>query len=176
MVRLLLVTERTADAISRAARALVIASGILLTLITTANVIARYALPGGGFSFAQELPMLIFPWFILGGIVLAAHAGAHMTVEWLYDKLDGKARDVAFFLSNSISDVTFNTVAYQAMVVAEIAAAEHSPVLHLPNSIGYYSLSAGALMVSLVTIGASAKVFRLGWSSRTSGNIEEMPL
>jgi TRAP-type transport system small permease protein len=176
MLSLLLIVERTADAISWAARIVVVASGIALTAITTANVIARYALAGGGFPFAQELPMLIFPWFILGGIVLAAHVGGHMTVEWLYDKLNGRARDVAFVTSNAISIATFLTVSYQAVLVAEIAAAEHSPVLRLPNSIGYYSLAVGALMVSLVTLGATARVVRVGWSARTVGKLEEIPL
>ncbi|WP_342593385.1 TRAP transporter small permease [Sinorhizobium fredii] len=88
--------ELTARAIVWFARQVVIFSGIALMVFMTANVAARYVLAGGGFPFAQELPVLIFPWFILGGIVLAAHSGGHMAVEWIYDKLRDGARSTAF--------------------------------------------------------------------------------
>ncbi|HLP70372.1 MAG TPA: TRAP transporter small permease subunit [Rhizobium sp.] len=162
--------------IAKFARFVVIASGIALTVVTTANVAARYALSSGGFSFAQELPMLIFPWFILSGIVLAAHMGGHMAVEWLYDKLTGSARLGAFALAGAISVVSFLILAYQAILVAEIASAESSPVLGIPNSVGYYALAIGALLVALVTVAATTRVFRLGWEHRIELKIEEAPL
>ncbi|GAK72814.1 TRAP transporter small permease subunit [Agrobacterium rubi] len=168
------------DQVSRAilllSRFVVIASGIALTVVMTANVLARYTLESGGFSFSQELPMLIFPWFIIAGIVLAAHAGGHMAVEWLYDKLDGTARLAAFVVSNVISVVAFLALAYQAVVVAEIAGSEHSPVLQLPNSIGYYALAIGAVLVSFVTVAATLRVLRLGWDYRVEIKAEEIPL
>ncbi|MGF9564722.1 TRAP transporter small permease subunit [Neorhizobium sp. JUb45] len=157
-------------------RFVIIASGIALTVVMTANVLARYMLESGGFGFAQELPMLMFPWFIIAGIVLAAHAGGHMAVEWLYDKLNGTARLVAFVFANAISIVAFLILAYQSVVVAEIAGIEHSPVLQLPNSIGYYALAIGALLVSFVTIAATLRVLRFGWDHRIEIKAEEMPL
>jgi TRAP-type C4-dicarboxylate transport system permease small subunit len=162
--------------IVRLSRLVVIASGIALTLVTTGNVLARYALSGGGFSFAQELPMLIFPWFILAGIVLAAHMGGHMAVEWLYDKLGERLRSAAFVLASAISASAFLMLGYQAIVVAEIAGVEHSPVLQLPNSVGYYSLAIGAFLVAIVTISVAVRVLRFGWEQRTQVGAEEMPL
>jgi len=168
------------DLLSRAivlfSRFVIIASGIALTLVMAANVFARYTLESGGFSFAQELPMLIFPWFIIAGIVLAAQAGGHMSVEWLYDKLDGGARVAAFVFANAISIVAFLVLAYQSAVVAEIAGFEHSPVLQLPNSIGYYALAIGAVLVSIVTVAATLRVLRFGWDQRVEIKAEEMPL
>lgn len=158
------------------ARLVIIVSGIALTVVTTANVVVRYVSASGGLSFAQELPMLIFPWFIIAGIVIAAHAGGHMAVEWLYDKLDGKPRTTALVVANTISVAAFLVLAYQATVVAEIAGAEHSPVLQLPNSIGYYSLSAGAMLVAIVTIAATTRVLRLGWNHRLEIKPEEIAL
>lgn len=168
------------DALSRTiiilSRFVIVASGVALTAVMTANVAARYTLESGGFAFAQELPMLMFPWFILAGIVLAAHAGSHMAVEWLYEKLNGQARLAAFILANVISVASFLTLAYQSVVVAEIAGIEHSPVLQLPNSIGYYALATGALLVSIVTAAATIRVLRFGWESRIEINAEEIPL
>ncbi|MDP9858256.1 TRAP transporter small permease [Agrobacterium tumefaciens] len=168
--------EAVARLVVQGSRVVTIVTGIALTLVTTANVVARYTLKSGGFSFAQELPMLIFPWFILAGIVLAAHAGGHMAVEWLYDKLEGRSRFIAFSVANVISVATFLVLAYQAGVVAEIAGIERSSVLQLPNSIGYYSLAIGALFVSIVTVAATLRVLRLGWDRRVQMSVEEVSL
>jgi len=168
--------DTTSRVIVLFSRFVIIVSGIALTVVMTANVIARYMMESGGFSFAQELPMLMFPWFIIAGIVLAAHAGGHMAVEWLYEKLDGGLRTGAFVLANAISIVSFLVLAYQSTVVAEIAGIEHSPVLQLPNSIGYYALSIGALLVAFVTLSATLRVLRFGWDQRIEIKAEEMPL
>lgn len=176
MLMLLQFVDVVEKIIVRLSRLVVIASGIALTLVTTGNVIARYTLRGGGFSFAQELPMLIFPWFILAGIVLAAHVGGHMAVEWLYDKLRARLRNAAFVLASAVSALAFLILSYQAIVVAEIAGVEHSPVLQLPNSLGYYSLAVGAFLVAIVTISVAVRVLRFGWEQRTLVGSEEMPL
>ncbi len=176
MSRLYSAIDAVAGIIVVFARLVIIVSGIALTIVTTANVVIRYISTSGGLSFAQELPMLMFPWFIIGGIVIAAHAGGHMAVEWLYDKLASRSRTVALIIANGISVAAFLVLAYQATVVAEIAGAEHSAVLQLPNSIGYYSLSIGAVLVSIVTIAATARVLRLGWDHRLELKPEELAL
>lgn len=178
MDRVLQAVDMLVHVIVKLSRFVIIASGIALTVVTTANVIVRYTSQSGGFSFAQELPMLIFPWFILAGIVLAAHMGGHMAVEWLYDKLERheRVRAAVFVLANMISVAAFLMLAYQAVIVAEIAALEHSPVLQLPNSVGYYALAIGSLLVSIVTIAATLRVLRFGWEHRMDVKAEEMPL
>ncbi len=176
MSRFYFAVDWVAGIIVAFARMVIIISGIALTVVTTANVVVRYASVSGGLSFAQELPMLIFPWFIIAGIVIAAHAGGHMAVEWLYYRLHGRLRTTALVVANAISIAAFLVLAYQATLVAEIAAAERSPVLQLPNSIGYYSLSVGAVLVSIVTIAATTRVLRSGWDHRIAIKPEEMAL
>ncbi len=176
MLMLFQIVDIVERIIVRLSRFVVIASGIALTVVTTGNVIARYALSGGGFSFAQELPMLIFPWFILAGIVLAAHMGGHMAVEWLYERLGERLRYAAFVLASAVSAFTFLVLSYQAIVVAEIAGVERSPVLQLPNSVGYYSLALGAFLVAIVTSSVAVRVLRFGWDKRIQVGAEEMPL
>ncbi|MGR9424253.1 TRAP transporter small permease [Rhizobium leguminosarum] len=176
MSRLYSAVDLVGGAIVAFARIVIILSGIALTVVTTANVVIRYVSTSGGLSYAQELPMLMFPWFIIAGIVSAAHAGGHMAVEWLYDKLDGRPRTIALIVANGISVAAFLVLAYQASVVAEIAGAEQSAVLQLPNSIGYYALSIGAVLVSIVTVAATARVLRLGWDHRLEIKPEEIAL
>ncbi len=168
--------EATAEAIVWFARQVVIFSGIALIIFMTANVAARYMLAGGGFSFAQELPVLIFPWFILGGIVLAAHSGGHMAVEWIYDRLQGGGRSIAFVVANLISAGAFLVLGYQAYRVGEIAGMERSPVLQLPNSVGYFALAIGSVLVAIVTLNVVLRVLRLGWVYRTNTESGEVAL
>ena len=120
--------------------------------------------------------MLIFPWFILGGIVLAAHSGGHMAVEWIYDKLQGGARSIAFVIANTVSAGAFLVLGYQAYRVGEIAGIEHSPVLQLPNSLGYFALAIGSVLVAIVTLGVVLRMLRLGWKFRTNAGNGEVAL
>jgi len=171
---------KIADGIDRAigllCRAAIIITGVTLTVVMTANVAARYVLSTGGFGFAQELPTLLFPWFIMAGVTLAAIGGAHMAVEWLYDKLDEPGKVWLFALGNLFVVLSFVILAWQSLVVAAIASAEHSPVLGLPNSIGYYCIAAGSSLVALVTLTSTLRVITLGWAARPVSNTEEMPL
>ncbi|WP_082640600.1 TRAP transporter small permease [Aureimonas sp. N4] len=157
-------------------KAVVIGSGVLLTAIMTANVVARYVLSSGGFRWAQELPTLIFPFFIVAGIILAAQGGLHMAVEWLYDRFAARGKAMLFVFSHVCVIASFLTLAWQARVVAAIAGVERSPILGLPNSIGYYVVSVGALLVAVVTATATFRVARLGWDARPQTSAEELPL
>ncbi len=157
-------------------RVVIVTTGTALAAVMTANVVARYVLASGGFRFAQELPTLLFPWFIVAGIALAAQSGAHMAVEWLYDKVAERGKVAVFLFSHVSAAASFLVLAYQSTVVAAIAGVERSPILGLPNSIGYYALAAGAALVALVTLIAAARVAAFGWSARPQTNVEELPL
>ena len=173
---LLAAVDRVDRLISLLCRVTIILAGVVLTVVMTANVVARYTFASGGFSFAQELPTLIFPWFIVAGIVLAAQMGAHMSVEWIYGKCGERGKKVVFMIANGIAVASFLVLARQALVVAEIASIEHSPVLQLPNSIGYYSIALSAVLVAIVTAAVCLRVFVHGWAARPQADAEEIPL
>lgn len=168
--------NRVDSFIATLCRIVIVATGILLTVIMTANVIVRYLSTSGGLDFAEELPTMLFPWFIVAGITLAAQSGAHMAVEWIYDKFDERGKVAVLLFANLVTVASFVVLAQQALVVAEIAGAEISPVLQLPNSIGYYSIAFGAALVSVTTATASLRILSSGWHARPHGATEEMPL
>lgn len=157
-------------------RFVLVATGTTLTAVMTANVFARYVLAGGGFRFAQELPTLLFPWFILAGIVLAAQGGAHMAVDWLYGKLEDRGKAGLFIVAQASAAASMLVLAWQAFVVGGIAGFERSPILGLPNSIGYYALAIGAVLVALVTATSMLRVALGGFSARPQSNVEELQL
>lgn len=148
--------------VAAACRFIVLVTGLALTAILAANVAARYVLETGGFRAAQELPERIFPWFIVGGIVLASQAGGHMAVEWLPGKLGPRGRRSLLLGGNAIVVVAYAVLLREAMRLADIASAERSPVLGLSGSHGYWAMALGLGLVGVVTITSSLRIAVLG--------------
>src|SRR5512139_607461 len=148
--------------ITRLCRFVVLVTGIALTVILTGNVLARYLFAQGGIDAAMELPERLFPWFIVAGIALAAQAGGHMSVDWLLDRLNPSGRRWLLHLANATVIVSYVMLCQQSLVVAEIAKAERSPVLNLPNSHGYWAIALGCLLLVLATACSSVRLALTG--------------
>jgi TRAP-type C4-dicarboxylate transport system permease small subunit len=160
--------------ITRLCRFLVLVTGTALTVILTANVVARYVLSTGGIDAAQELPERLFPWFIAAGITLAAQAGGHMSVDWLLDRLGPRGRGWLLHLANIIVIVSYLVLCQQALVVADIAKAERSPVLNLPNSHGYWAIALCCLLLAIATACTSVRLAITGPETRFSLRYREL--
>ena len=148
--------------VTRLCRFIVLVTGIALTLILTANVAARYAFSAGGLDMAQELPERLFPWFIVAGVALAAQAGGHMAVDWLLGKLGPRGGRWLILFGNAIIVVAYAILFRQALVLADIAKIEKSPVLGLSGSHGYWAMALGFALIALVTVCQSVRVLLSG--------------
>jgi TRAP-type transport system small permease protein len=173
--RMALATANGVDRIiTHLCRFIVLVTGIALTVILTGNVVARYVFASGGIDAAQELPERLFPWFIVAGIALAAQAGGHMSVDWLLEKLDTRGKRLLLLLVNAIVFVSYLVLFHQALLVADIAQVERSPVLDLPNSHGYWAIALGCLLLALATICQSVRIALTGPESRFSLTYHEV--
>jgi TRAP-type transport system small permease protein len=155
-------------------RFVVVVTGIALTVILTGSVAARYVFAAGGIDAAQELPERLFPWFIVAGAALAAQAGGHMAVEWLLEKLDPSGRRWLLLFGNAIVIISYLVLCQQALVVAEIAKLERSPVLDLPGSHGYWAVALGCLLLALATLCSSVRIALTGPDTRFSIEYKEL--
>ncbi len=160
--------------ITRFCRFIVLVTGISLTVILTGNVLARYLLASGGIDAAQELPERLFPWFIVAGISLAAQAGGHMSVDWLLDRVGPRGRRWLLQIANAIVIVSYLVLCQQSLVLAEITKIEHSPVLNLPNSHGYWAVALGCLLLALATACSSVRLALTGPETRFSVMFKEV--
>ena len=156
-------------------RLALLVTGTALLVILSANVVARYALHSGGFSFAQELPERLFPWFIAAGVALAAQHGGHMSVEWLLERSGHHAQRLLIVGGNLLVILAYLVLCRQALFVAGIAAAERSPVLGLPGSHGYWAIAAACILLVLATASITVRVWLLGPEALPKPNPEEMP-
>jgi TRAP-type transport system small permease protein len=151
--------------ISALCRFVILVTGIALTAILTGGVFARYVF-GTGIDAAQELPERLFPWFIMAGVALAAQAGGHMSVETLYDMLGPRARRWLLLFGNLLVMVSYLILLQQALAVADIAAMEHSPVLGLSGSHGYWAVALGCGLLALATLCSSVRIALAGPEAR----------
>ena len=160
--------------ITHLCRFIVLVTGIALTVIVTCNVVARYIFATGGIDAAQELPERLFPWFIAAGIALAAQAGGHMSVNWFLDRLGPRGRRWLLHLANVIVIFSYLVLCQQALVLAEIAKVEHSPVLNLPNSHGYLAVALACFLLALATACSSIRLALTGPETRFSLTFKEI--
>lgn len=58
-----------------------------LFVALTVNVVLRYAF-GSGLSWAYDVHVIVFPWMIAGGVVLATTRGGHIAITILRDALN----------------------------------------------------------------------------------------
>jgi TRAP-type C4-dicarboxylate transport system permease small subunit len=156
-------------------RVVLLVTGTALLAILFANVLARYAWHSGGLAFAQELPERLFPWFIAAGVALAAQHGGHMSVEWLLERSGHHAKRALILGGNLLVIVAYVVLCRQALIVADIAAIERSPVLGLPNSHGYWAMAAACALLVLATASISVRVALFGPEALPKPNPEEMP-
>ena len=160
--KLLAVAKGIDRLITRVCRFVVLVTGIALTTILTANVVARYILASGGIDAAAEIPERLFPWFIVAGMALAAQAGGHMSMDWVLDRLGPHGRRWMLFVAYAIVFLSYLVLFQQAMVLAEIAKVEHSPVLNLPGSHGYWAIAFGCLLLALATACTTVRLMLIG--------------
>ncbi len=139
----------------------------------TANVVARYVLAAGGFDWAEEVPQQLFPWFIMAGVVLAVQRGGHIAVEWLMGKLGRGGQRTVLLAGHVLVALAYAWLCWQALVVADIAALEHSPALGLPGSTGYWAIAAGCALIAAGTATTALRVALLGPEAMPQPSAEE---
>jgi TRAP-type transport system small permease protein len=137
-------------AIGAACRFVLYLTMAVVFVILATNVALRYA-AGSSLSWASELPELLFPWLIMAGVVLAAQHGSHIAVVILTQRL-GSARRWVLLFSSMIVAGLYAALAIVALPLAEIAADEHTPILHVPGSFSVWCLMLGFSLLSVVTL------------------------
>ncbi len=156
------VLDAADGAIALFCRVVVALTGVALLAILAANVVARYLLARGGFSWAQELPEQLFPWFIAAGVVLAARQGAHIAVDVLPRALPRTGRRVLLALVHSLVALAYLWLGLVALEVADIAALQRTTILRLSGSYGYWALASLAFLTAWVSLAILLRVLLVG--------------
>jgi TRAP-type C4-dicarboxylate transport system permease small subunit len=116
--------------------------------ILLANVFLRY-LFGTSLEWAAELPELLFPWFVMSGVVLASSHNAHIYIGFVVDRTSGAARLALASLRAFLIIGTYAVLAWVALDLLPIVADERTPVLEVPGSVTYFILLAGFVLIGV---------------------------
>lgn len=138
-------------AISVVSAVVAILSLIVLFLALGAEVVVRY-LTTQGLGWPSELPNLLFPWLVMGGVVLAAQKGAHISVTLLLDMLPRPLARALLLVMQLVVGATFFYLAYIGLAVIEITGSEIYPVTGVSARWAYLSLIAGFVGVGLTAV------------------------
>ena len=121
------------------------------------------------------MPQLLFPWFIMAGVVLAVQHGGHIAVEALLGLLGREGKRLVLLAGHALVVLAYVLLCWQALVVADIAAIELSPALGLPGSYGYWAIAAGCALLALGTVTVAIRIAVLGPEAMPQPSPEEMP-
>lgn len=144
----------------RIAMVIAIVSIIAIFLALMLEVVIRY-LTHSGLGWPNEVPNLLFPWLIMGGIVLGAHRGSHIAAEAIQGFLTTEQLRKLLILINLLVAVSFAYLAHLSLQVISITKAQVFPMTGLGQAWAYSSLLFGfggialASLVNLVRVAFS---------------------
>jgi TRAP-type C4-dicarboxylate transport system permease small subunit len=144
-------------AIARAARAAVVGLGLAIFALMLAGIAGRHVF-SRGLPAVTELPEQLFPWFVMASVVLAAHAGAHVAVEYLALRAGPAWRRRLAVLAELATVVLSATVVWAIAKVALIAGGDRSPILGIPTLHFYLALGGGFALMGVLAFCALARL------------------
>ena len=152
------------------ARVVLVATGSAVFVALLLSVALRYVFTES-LPWATELPVLIFPLFVMAGVVLAAQQGQHVAVEFLLLRLNARWRRVLLIAVHLIVAAAYVLVIDSIGGIMPIAASERSPILGVPGTLTYGALAAG---FGLITASSLIQALRLacGLETPASGPAE----
>jgi TRAP-type C4-dicarboxylate transport system permease small subunit len=137
--------------IGQLCRVILLVTGLFLLGILTLIVALRYW-GGGSIDSGSELTALVFPVFVMAGIVEAARMGAHVATQLLLHALKNQWRIRLVVLIHSVTAVVYLYLAWYALLNAIIAHDELSTTLKVPGSVGYGCLAIGLAFVGICSL------------------------
>jgi TRAP-type C4-dicarboxylate transport system permease small subunit len=173
MIALAKVTDRVDEWLGRLCRGIILVTMLSLLAVIGANVVARYLFASGGINEVGEIPELLFPWLIAAGIVLGVQRSAHIAVDLYSNRLDARGKVAAIVFVNMVIFVIYATLIGPVLEIAAITADEHTPLLRLPRSIGFYSLLFGMTGTMWASLSIAVRVAAHGAEAAPEFDPEE---
>ncbi|RYX97337.1 MAG: TRAP transporter small permease subunit [Comamonadaceae bacterium] len=146
--------ESTVEAICKVVLCI---AGFGLLGVLVVNVVVRYGLHGS-VGALSEFPALLFPWFVMGGVVTASVRGSHVAMQLMLHSLAPVGRRWLAMFIHALSAVTFMMLAWYAVENTIIAHDEASTILRVPGSVGYSALVLTFLLIGISSLTALVRI------------------
>ena len=131
--------------------AVVVVTTAVIGITLMSGVIVRYFL-AGSLAWGNELPVILFPWLIMGGVVMAAARHQHLGVDFFARKLSPKAARGLMVMVQLMVAALMAMLVQQSFVLMQFMQYQTTPVLGWSATWAFYSLPLGATGVMLLAI------------------------
>ncbi len=162
-------------AIAWLCEAIVLFTTVVLLVLLGVNVGVRYVFQEGGIEWIGEVPAQLFPWLIAAGIVLATQRGGHIAVDFAYKFVGETGGRLLAILIQVLVAVSYAVLFVVAWEVADIVSVEHSPLLGISGSWGYFALMFAAAGTAVSSLTILVRVLLYGKDALPQANPEESP-
>ena len=140
------------------ARGLEISMGILsvimlviIALTLAVGVFFRYVL-NSGLPFTGVLPTVLFPWFIMSGVIVATLRNEHILVDYLLVRMPPTVSSWILAGTRVLAIVTFILLTITSIKMLPLLGSSKIEILGWPNSWKYLSLPLGFIGIALCNV------------------------
>jgi TRAP-type transport system small permease protein len=137
--------------IDRIAMVTAIACVIAIFVALMLEVVIRYVTQSG-LGWPNEVPNLLFPWLIMGGIVLGAVRGSHIAAEAIQAFLTKAQLRVLLMAIHLLVAISFGYLGYLSLQVISITKAQVFPMTGLGQAWAYSSLLFGFCGIAIASL------------------------
>ena len=128
-------------------RGLTLVCFVALLILLSAIVFVRFV-PITSLGWSDEIVEWAFAWMVFMGATVLWRDNEHFRVQWLPDKLNGRASGKVLALAVEILSIIFLAVMTYYGMKLTVAAHDRSPILELPRHIWYFCIPlAGITMI-----------------------------
>ncbi|WP_395502014.1 TRAP transporter small permease [Ectopseudomonas mendocina] len=149
------------SAIVAASVAVVIAALVAMFVALMAEVVVRY-LTNQGMGWPTEMPNILFPWLVMGGIVLAAQRGQHIAVTAIQGWLGRGGNRLLLIGHQLLITATFFYLAWVGLDVIEITGGEIYPVTGISARWAYLAMITGFVGIGLTALTTLVHLLQAG--------------
>ncbi|KEA62261.1 TRAP-type C4-dicarboxylate transport system, small permease component [Marinobacterium lacunae] len=128
-----------------------IGSLVIMFVSLMAEVIVRY-FTNQGMGWPTEMPNILFPWLVMGGVVLGAQRGQHIAVTALNALLGRTGNRVLLLAQQVLIVCTFFYLAWVGLTVLQITGSEMYPVTGITARWAYLALIVGFVGLGITAI------------------------
>jgi len=149
--RLTSLTSTLRKFIDYLASGVVLATTVVIGCTLMAGVISRYVF-SNSLSWSAELPLILFPWLVLAGIVMAAVRQEHLGVDYVVRKFSPGLQKLVAIVMEFLIAATMGMLAFQSQFILQFLQYQTTPVLGWSAAWAFYSLPAGAICLLLLSL------------------------
>jgi len=132
-----------------------------MVLVVFLQIVLR-AISGSSFLWAEEVARFLMIWVIFLGTAVAFRYGAHISIEFLFDRLPESLKKVGHVLIALLSIVFVAVLIAKGWELCQKSMVNFSPALKIPMGYVYAVIPISGILMIINMVDAVVRFFRTG--------------